>query len=177
MAKDLAKNQSELIKFVLSYCLHFSYVYNEIGYCSATTCQIKGDAHIPFFKTIMVKFLFCLPTKEHQSYFYHSCTCPQLAYIIIRCNFYTNEELHDIFLISKKSHNVTLVTELFTFIYQQCFMLYCRCAKFHFIFTSIKLSYIVFYFAYSPNQHLNKMMSQILSILNYFCLIFCQLSP
>ena len=36
MTKELAKNQSELIKFVLSYCLHVSYVNNESGLTALT---------------------------------------------------------------------------------------------------------------------------------------------
>ena len=68
-------------------------------------------------KQCLLNSSFVIPTKEHESYFYHSSTCPELAYIVILCNFYANEELHDISLkLVKKfgTDNVTLVTELFT---------------------------------------------------------------
>ena len=43
MTKDLSKNQSELIQFVLSYYLHFSYVNNESDLItlSVTACEKK----------------------------------------------------------------------------------------------------------------------------------------
>ena len=43
MTKDSAKNQSELIKFVSPYCFHVSYVNNELGYRSVTTCGKKSE--------------------------------------------------------------------------------------------------------------------------------------
>ena len=46
MTKDLAKNQSELIKFVLSYYLHVSYLNNESGLIAQSLLVKRSENYV-----------------------------------------------------------------------------------------------------------------------------------